>query len=164
MLFQHLEQFALGEFDALDQRLHLRIALRAQFGTHGFEGALHIVGDRQHVAGETGIAVEPRVGDLALGAFAQVFHLGQRAQQLVLVFGSLAHKLGHGDLLGRPIPASRLRPVVFGLGTAVSAWRAVGSVIVLDPSNGSDAGDIRVRAAKNQAFQPDSSRLTIRAV
>ena len=60
---------------------------------------MHVVGDLQHVAGKCGDAVLPRVGDLALGAPAQIFHLGERAQQLVLEIGGRFEAAR--DLLGR---------------------------------------------------------------
>ena len=46
-----------------------------------------------------GDAVDARIGDLALGPPAQIFHLGERAQQPVLVVGGL--------LAQRPRPAPR---------------------------------------------------------
>src|SRR6188474_3418280 len=55
---------------------------------------MHVVGDREHVACKSCNAVEPRIENLTLGALAQVFHFGKRAQQLVLEFRGLALGLG----------------------------------------------------------------------
>jgi hypothetical protein len=51
---------------------------------------VHVVRHGENVAGERADAIGPRVGDLPLGPLAQVFHLGQRAQQPVLGVGKVA--------------------------------------------------------------------------
>ena len=105
VLFQDLEQLALGQLHAVEQRLSGRVRGLAQFGVERLQRAVHVVGDRQHVARERGDAVLARVRELALGALAQVLHLRERAQQPVLVLGVLARQRLHqgGDLrlLGR---------------------------------------------------------------
>src|SRR4029450_8478124 len=47
------------------------------------------------VARKTGDAIHACIQNLALGAFAQVFHLGKGAQELVLVLGCFTRCLGH---------------------------------------------------------------------
>jgi hypothetical protein len=93
VLVEDLEQLALGELDAVEQRLGRGVGLLAQLLVERAERAVHVVGDGDDVAGEIRDAVDPAVGDLALGAPAQVLHVGERAQQLVLVVGGL---LGQG--------------------------------------------------------------------
>ncbi len=118
IFLQHLHQLTLGELDAFDQRRHLDIGMLAQFGLDCAQRAMHVVGHCQHVAGESGNAIDARVGDLALGAFAQVLHLGQRAQQSVFEFRSRFQS--GGDLLGRHqfrCPGSGC--VALGLGSRV---------------------------------------------
>ena len=83
LLFQCLEQFAFGQFDAVDERLEGGVAGHRLAGDGG-EGALHVVSNHQHVARERRDAIGTGVRDLAFGAAPQVLHLGQGAQQLVL--------------------------------------------------------------------------------
>ena len=53
VLLQHLEQFALGQLHAVEQRLDGRhSAVVAQLGIDRRQRAVHVVGDRQHVARE----------------------------------------------------------------------------------------------------------------
>jgi hypothetical protein len=78
VLLQHLQEFALGEFDAVEQRLGAGIDFLPQFRVEGDERALHIVCDRQDVACEGGDAIITGIGHLALGSLAQIFHLRQR--------------------------------------------------------------------------------------
>ena len=93
-LGERLLQPALGHLDAVDQRVQRRVAAAAALLGHRLDGAAQIVADRQHVAGEGGDRVLARVGDLALGAPAQVLHLGQRAQELVLHVGDFGLQRG----------------------------------------------------------------------
>ena len=60
------------------------LGLLADFRVERLQRALHVVGDRHHVARELGDPVEARIRHLALGAPAQVLHLGERPQQPVL--------------------------------------------------------------------------------
>ena len=88
-LGQRLLQPALGHLDALDERGERRVAAAALLLRHRVDGAAEVVADRQHVAGEIRHRVLARVGDLALGPPAEVLHLGERAQELVLEVGDL---------------------------------------------------------------------------
>ena len=99
VLLHHLDEFALGEFYAIEQRLDAGVRLLADLVVERLHGALHVVGDGQDIARKIGDAVDPRVGDFPLGAAAQVFHLGERAQQPVLQLGGLLAELG--DRIGR---------------------------------------------------------------
>ena len=99
MLLHHLDQLALGQLDAVEQRLDAGIRLLADLVVERLHRALHVVGDRQDIAREIGDPVDARVGDFALGAAAQVFHLGQRAQQPVLQARGLPCELR--DRIGR---------------------------------------------------------------
>src|SRR6202030_132046 len=55
-------------------------------------------------------AVEPRVGDFALGPFAQILHLGKRAQQPVFRLGKLAvERSGRFGVARCRSPSSRSR-------------------------------------------------------
>ena len=87
VLFQRIEQRALGELDALDQRGQAGIGRGTGLGRNGIERTLEIVGDVEHVAGEAGDAVEAGIGDFLGGALAQIFHLGQRPQHAVARLG-----------------------------------------------------------------------------
>ena len=89
VLLHHLDELALGELDAVEQRLDAGIRLLADLVVERLHRALHVVGDGQDIAREIRDAVGARIGHLALGAAAQVFHLGQRAQQAVLQVGGL---------------------------------------------------------------------------
>ena len=84
MLLHHLDELALGELDAIEQRLDARIRLPADLVVERLHRALHIVRDGQDIARKIGDAVSARIGHFALGPAAQIFHLGQRAQQAVL--------------------------------------------------------------------------------
>ena len=130
VLFQHLQQLALGQLDAVEQRLDGRVRGLAQLGVERLQRAVHVVGDRQHVARERRDAVLAHVGDLALGALAQVLHLGQRAQQPVLVLGVLArqrlHQRGDLRLFGlRSSGVGAARRLSSGSAAASSGRRAV---------------------------------------
>ena len=57
VLLQCLQKFALRQFDAVDERLDAALRVVAQFGRHRFQGAAHIVGHHQQVAGKRGHAV-----------------------------------------------------------------------------------------------------------
>ncbi len=52
MLLQHLQQFALGQFDAVKQSLDAGIRLVLELGAQRLQGAVHVVGNRQNVARE----------------------------------------------------------------------------------------------------------------
>ena len=108
---------ALGHLDAFDQRLQSSASARvARLGRQHHQGAAQRIGRRQHVAGKAGDGVGARVGDLALGALAQIFHLGDGAQQLSLQLGILG--LQRLDRIGR---RCRLGGLVFG----VVPWASV---------------------------------------
>jgi hypothetical protein len=98
VLFQHLEKFALGEFDAIEQGLGASVGFLPQVRVERAESALHIVGNRQDIAGESGDAVFAGIGHVALGPLAQIFHFRERTQELVFVIGGFAGKRGHGIL------------------------------------------------------------------
>ena len=130
VLVEHLQEFALGQLDAVEQRLDAGVRGLAQFAVERLERAFHVVGDRQHVARERRDAVLAHVRDLAVGALAQVLHLRQRAQQPVLVVGVLArerlHQRGDLDLLGRASAPSASLSLGFGgriLGAAYGVVR-----------------------------------------
>ena len=92
----------------------------ARFRRHRVDGAAEIVGDGEHVAGEGGDRILARIGDLALGALAEVLHLGERAQQLVLEVGDLGLRAPRHAR--RRAPGRRRRGcagVRFGLGRGV---------------------------------------------
>ena len=129
IFLKDLHELAFGKLDTLDQRLHLWIGSVAQIGADRLERPMHIVGDRQHVAPKPRNAIDPRIENLPFRAFAQVLHFGKRAQQLVLELRCFS--LGLGDRIGGF--ASR-RLIRFAAAIA-SAWRAVGSVIVINPSS-----------------------------
>src|SRR3569833_3726061 len=115
-----LQQFAFGQFDAFEQSLDRRIGGGARVLRQGPQCAVHVVGYVEDIAGELGNAVGARVGDLALGALAQIFHLGQRAQQLVLVFEGFALGLGYRiGLLGEFRTRRRFGGRILGLGARV---------------------------------------------
>ena len=144
MLLHHLDQLALGQFDAVEQRLDARIRLVADLVVERLQRALHVVGDRQDIARKIGDAVGARVGHLALGAAAQIFHLGQRAQQAVLqargLLGERRDRIGRcfGGLCGLGV-----------LGRGLSPVRAVVSVIIQSISKCVEfAPDIRAEGAK----------------
>ena len=54
-----------------------------------FQGLAHVVADGQDIAGEIGGGIERRFGLFALGALADIFHLGERPQQAVLELADL---------------------------------------------------------------------------
>jgi hypothetical protein len=106
VLLQHLEQLALGQLDAVEQRLGAGVRLLAQLRVERAQRALHVVGDRDNVAREGRDAVQARVGDLALGSPAQILHFGERAKELVLVVRTfLRQRFDQGcnlGFIGRP--------------------------------------------------------------
>ena len=64
--------------------------LFGQFFAHflkGFQGALQIISDAEHVAGKTGRAIFQRIAAIALGAPPRVFQLCQQAHDLVIGLG-----------------------------------------------------------------------------
>jgi hypothetical protein len=65
----------------------------------------HVVSDREHVARESRDAVIASVRDLPLGSPTHVLHLGERAQQLVLVVGRFTRQLL--DQRGHPLGFAR---------------------------------------------------------
>ena len=69
-----------GELDPVEQRLEGSIRRGAGFRIERFGGAGEIVGDCKHVAREAGNAIGTRVGDVALGALADILRFGDRAQ------------------------------------------------------------------------------------
>ena len=107
VLLQHLQKFALGELDAVEQSLGSAISLFPQVRVERAERALHIVCDRENIACEGGDAVLASIRHLALGPLAQIFHFRERAQQFVLVIGGFAGEHGHGVLFCRWHLASR---------------------------------------------------------
>ena len=127
---QRLEQLALGQFDAVDQRLDAGLRAGAQFRRHRIERAAHVVGDAEHVAGERGDAVQPRIGDFALGALAQILHLGERAQEPVFELGGKRRRSPSGR--GRRGPRAPVRQPRRSarVWAASSSARAVCSVMV----------------------------------
>ncbi len=126
VLLQRLLQVALGQFHALDQRGDGRLLAVAQFGPDRFKRAAEIVGDAQDVARKSGDPVLARIGDLALGALAQVFHVGQRAQQPVFHLGGFVDQKRGVDIrfrnLGLRSPRHRLG---FSLSGAIASGRGV---------------------------------------
>jgi hypothetical protein len=130
--FEHLEQLAFGQFDALEQRLQRRVRGLAQLGIKRAQCTLHVVGDRQHVASKRRDAVLAHVGNLALGPFAQVLHLGQRPQQPVLVLGILTRErldqFGDLRLLGHRSSGLGL-PGALSLRLGGRVVRAAGGII-----------------------------------
>ena len=94
VLFEHIDQLALGQLDAIEQRLEAFVGLGAQLVVERRHRPVHVVGNAQDVAGEAGDAVHPRIGDLALGALSHVVHVGQRPQQPILGVGQLAVERG----------------------------------------------------------------------
>src|SRR5689334_2385809 len=157
MLFEHLEELALGELDAVEEAFDGRVRLLAELVVERLQGALHIVGHRHDVARKLGDAILARVSHLALGAPAQVLHFGQRAQPAILVLGRLARQNGRRIdtgwiVAGRPGPLVRswiVRTRVGGV-ALLAAGRANG--IIRHRRNpvlfGSVAPDIRARPAK----------------
>jgi hypothetical protein len=110
VLFERIEQRALGELDAFDQCLEAGIGIRLGLGRHGIQRTLQIVGNVEHIAGKAGDAIGARIGHFLGGALAQVLHLGQRAQHLVARIrcfllqhlhraglGIVGHHIGFGD-------------------------------------------------------------------
>ena len=95
VFFQHLDQLTLGEFDAIKQREAARVRRRLPVGTGGLQRAGDIVGNAQNVARKAGDGIDARLTDLALGPLAQVFHVRERAQQLVLHRGIGRSEFGH---------------------------------------------------------------------
>ena len=89
VLLHHLDQFALGQFDAVEQRFDARIRFRANFIIERLQRAFHIVRNGENIAREIGDTVGARIRDLPIGAPAQVFHVGQCAQQPVLQLDGL---------------------------------------------------------------------------
>jgi len=96
VLLQRFEELALGKFNAFNECLHLGVGGLAQLGTDGLQRAMHVVCDCQNVAGKSRNAIQAGVENLALGAFTEILHLGERAQQLVLEFGCFAPGFSHG--------------------------------------------------------------------
>ena len=91
-------QVARGQFDALDHRPDRRLGVRARFRRQMLERAREIVDHGQHVAREARHPIGLGVADLALGAPAQVLHLGQRAQHAILQLAVLGvQRLDHGE-------------------------------------------------------------------
>ena len=123
-----LMQLALGELDAVEQRLHAGIRLVADLVVERLHGAVHVVGDREDVAREIRHAIDARIRDLALGAAAQILHLGERAQQPVLQVGRLLGERRHGiggaaSACGAVSGASGAPAVVSG-GTGPSSFKS----------------------------------------
>ena len=87
MLIEHLQELALGQFDPIEQRLDAGVRLLPQLRIERRQSAFHVVGDGQDIARKRRNAVDARVRDLARGSPPQVLHLGEHAQELVLVFG-----------------------------------------------------------------------------
>ena len=138
MLFKHIDQLALGQLDALQQRLGRLVGLGAQLVVERLHRPVHVVGNPEDVAGKIGNAVDARIGDLALGALSHVVHVGQGPQQPVLGLGQLAVERG-----GRPGRYGRLglhRRIAGRHGVAVA--RRPGVAVV------HDVRDIRAEALK----------------
>ena len=83
VFLQRVEQRPLGQLDAFDQGFQDRIGQFPGLGRDRIERTLQIVGDVEHVAGESGDAVDSRIGNLFRGPLAQVFHFRKRPQHLV---------------------------------------------------------------------------------
>ena len=83
VLLQKPLHLAARDLDALDQRLDRLIAGIALLRRNGVERTLQVVADDQHVAGELAHRIFARVGDVALGAAAEVVHVGRGAEQPV---------------------------------------------------------------------------------
>jgi hypothetical protein len=103
VLLEHVEELALGQLDAVEQRLHAGIDLLADLIIQRLHGAGHVVGNADDIAGEIDDAVEPRVGDVALGAPAQVLGLCQGPPPAVVQIGDLPLELGRRIGFGRGI-------------------------------------------------------------
>ena len=89
MALEHVQQFALGDFNAGDQVLfNFAGALALLFG-QGLQGAAQIVGHAEKIAGEIRGGIKGGLGLFALGALPQIFHFGRQAQQAVLEGGGL---------------------------------------------------------------------------
>ncbi len=86
--------------------------MRRGLGRHVIDGALEIVADRQHVAGEIGDGVARRVGLFPLGAAAQILHIGHGAEQPVAHVGVLGEQ---GVEIGPDLNV-RVGAYVLGLG------------------------------------------------
>ncbi len=84
------------------------------------DGALQIVADGQHVAGEIGDGIARRVGLLPLGATAEIFHVGHGAEQPVAHIRVLREQRGQigADLRAR-IGAGILRSSLSGGGSCL---------------------------------------------
>ena len=108
---QHRLQLALGGLHAGHDVAHRRIE-RAAIGRKGRERTAEIVGDRQHVLGETLDAELLRALGLLLAAAANVLALGDGAQIAVVQLGLLGLELGNQlpqlGYRGRPVLRSRL--------------------------------------------------------
>ena len=90
MLVQRLEQFALGELHALDKGLGGAVH-DGPAVARGFQRPAHIVDHADQVLGKASDGIGARLRGFALGTAAQVFHVGERAEQPVL---QLRHLLG----------------------------------------------------------------------
>ncbi len=80
VLLEHVQQFALGQLDALDQR---RIGLALFRGDRGHR-PLHRIEYRQQVPGQFRAAVVLGLAPVALAALAGVLGIGQRPHETVL--------------------------------------------------------------------------------
>ena len=121
VLLQQPVHLAAGHFDAFDQRLQNLVGF-ALLRRHGFERALHIVADHEHVAGELGHRISPRVLHVTLGALPEIVHLGREPDQPIGQIGLLRLKprdLG-GGVEGRVWPS---RLASFGPGAPTGGRR-----------------------------------------
>ncbi|EGE55817.1 hypothetical protein RHECNPAF_850056 [Rhizobium etli CNPAF512] len=90
MAFERRQHGAFGHLHTLDQRGQAGIGRGLGLRRDGIQRPAQIVGDGEHVAGETRDGIGLGVLDLALGAAAQIVHLGGKAQVAVAqlaVFG-----------------------------------------------------------------------------
>ena len=79
---QHLEQVALGDFHAFQQRFHRRMGVERLL-LRGLDGPPQIVADGDSVAGEFGNGVFRGIRFLTLRAPPQILHLGNGPQEPV---------------------------------------------------------------------------------
>ena len=102
MPLEGLEQLALGQFHAVDQRLDGGVVLALALGLrHGIERAAKIVGGADDIGREFGDRIGPLVLQFAFGATAQVLHFRERAEQAILEIGVLAlERLDAREILG----------------------------------------------------------------
>jgi hypothetical protein len=102
---KHIQQLALGKLHTIEKALQCRILAR-RFCRNMLDGAAEIVADGKHVAGEIGDRIARGIGLLAVGAAAQILHIGHGAEQAIAHVGILGDESSElGVRLGRGVDA-----------------------------------------------------------